>query len=74
MHCGKTLMLLRKYKNRSQVQLAKKLETSQQYISELEKREHLNGKLLDKVLQALNSNRNEWNQFRKLPPRLKIET
>jgi len=69
MHRGKTLMLLRKYKNKSQVQVAKKLLTSQQYISELEKRKHLNEQLLDRILGALNSSREERNQLENyLPP------
>ena len=37
MHSGKTLVFLRKFKNTTQQQLARKLGTTQQYISELEK-------------------------------------
>ena len=59
-------MLFRKYKNKTQVQVAKKLQISQQYISELEKRKHLHGQLLDKFLYALSSDREEWEKFKKL--------
>jgi transcriptional regulator with XRE-family HTH domain len=69
MHCGKTLTLLRKFRNTTQQQLAKKLNVKQQYISQLEKQNHINGSILDKVLKGLNSNKTEWEQFRKLPPR-----
>ena len=48
-------MLLRKFKNKSQVYVAEKLNTTQQYISELEKQEHINGEKLNRILKALNS-------------------
>ena len=72
MHCGKTLMLLRKFKNTTQQQLAKRLATSQQYISELEKQNHFSGAKLDKILKALNSTKEEWEQFRRFVPPSKI--
>jgi len=65
MHCGKTLMLLRKFKNTTQQQLAKKLATTQQYISELEKQNHFNGAKLDRLLKALNSSKEEWEQLKR---------
>jgi transcriptional regulator with XRE-family HTH domain len=69
MHCGKALMLLRKFKNKSQQWLAEKLTTTQQYIYELEKMEHINGEKLDAILKALNCSRDEWEHFKKgLPP------
>lgn len=68
MHCGKTLMLLRKFKNTTQQQLAKKLATSQQYISELEKKNHLNRSKLDKILKALNCSKEEWEKLRRFVP------
>ena len=68
MQCGKTLTLLRKFRNTTQHQLAKKLNVKQQYISQLEKQSHINESILKKILHALNSNKSEWEQFRKLPP------
>ena len=68
MHCGKTLMLLRKFKNTTQQQLAKRLATSQQYISELEKQNHFNRAKLDKILKALNCSKEEWEQLRRFSP------
>ena len=68
MQCGKTLTLLRKFRNTTQQQLAKKLNVKQQYISQLEKQNHINASILEKILKALNSNNSEWEQFRKLPP------
>ena len=65
MHCGKTLMLLRKSKNTTQQQLAKRLATTQQYISELEKQNHFTRTKLDKILKALNSSKEEWEQLRR---------
>lgn len=74
MHCGKALMLLRKFKNKSQQWLADKLNTTQQYISELEKMEHINGEKLEAILKALNTNRDEWDRFKKsLPPPMRIK-
>lgn len=69
MHCGKTLMLLRKFKNTTQQQLAKRLATSQQYISELEKQNHFNGVKLDKILKALNCSKEEWEKLKRFIPR-----
>ena len=66
MHNGKALMLLRKSKNRSQSAIAKKLNKSQQYISQFEAQQSLNGKMLDQYLAAINSNRSEWEKFKKL--------
>lgn len=68
MHCGQTLRLLRQYKGISQQTLAKKMNVKQQMISYWEKLEHLKGKTLEQLLKALNSNNNEWEQFKKLPP------
>ena len=68
MHCGKTLMLLRKFKNTTQQQLAKRLATTQQYISELEKQNHFNSAKLEKILKALNSSKEEWEQLRRFGP------
>lgn len=66
MHSGKTLMLLRKFKNKSQNFLAQKLKKSQQYISQLEKQEDIDGKQLDDLLKALNSNKEEWEKVKKM--------
>lgn len=66
MHSGKTLMLLRKFKNKSQNFLAQKLKKSQQYISQLEKQEDIDGKQLDNLLKALNSNKEEWEKVKKM--------
>lgn len=68
LHHGKTLMLLRKFKNKTQLHLAKKLNTSQQYISELEKQEHISSEKLNKILSVLNSSKEEWEKFKKLLP------
>jgi transcriptional regulator with XRE-family HTH domain len=65
MHCGKALMLLRKFKNKTQLDIAEKLNTTQQYVSELEKQEHIIGNKLNKILSALNSNKEEWEKFKK---------
>ena len=65
MHSGKTLVFLRKFKNTTQQQLARKLGTTQQYISELEKQTHFNRATLDKILKALNSSKDEWEQLKK---------
>ena len=61
-------MLLRKLKNTSQKQLAKKLNATQQYISELEGQDHFNEEKLDKILTALNSNKEEWDFLKKINP------
>ena len=66
MHSGKTLMMLRKFKNKSQDYVADQLKKSQQYVSQIEKQEDINGKLLDKLLKALNSSRNEWEKIKKM--------
>ncbi|HEU5166857.1 MAG TPA: helix-turn-helix transcriptional regulator [Chitinophagaceae bacterium] len=68
MHYGKALMLFRKFKNKTQQDIAEKLKTTQQYVSELEKQNHLNGEKLDRILTALNSNREEWENFKKILP------
>lgn len=68
MHCGKALMLFRKFKNKRQQDVAGKLNTTQQYVSELENQEHVNGDKLKKVLSALNSNKDEWEKFKRLLP------
>jgi len=68
MNSGNSLMLFRKLKNKSQNQIAKRLKTSQQYISELEKQPHIKDEIIDKFLHALNSNRDEWEKFKKLLP------
>jgi len=68
MHSGRTLMLLRKFKTITQKDIAKKLNITQQYISELEKQEHINGNKLNEILSALNSNKDEWEKFKKLLP------
>lgn len=61
-------MLFRKFKNKTQGDVAKNLNTSQQYISEVEKQKKLNDDLVDKILVALNSNREEWENFKKILP------
>lgn len=68
MHSGKSLMLFRKFNNKTQRDVAKKLRTSQQYISELEKQKYLDDKLIENVLHAMNSNREEWEKFKMLLP------
>jgi transcriptional regulator with XRE-family HTH domain len=68
MHCGEIFKILRKWKKISQQQLAKKLNTSQQYISVLEKQEHLSGEKLTMLLKGINSTREEWERFKKLTP------
>lgn len=68
MTCGETLKLVRNWKSISQRQLATKLKTSQQYISELEKSKHFNGYKLEKLLKLMNITKTEWEAFRKLPP------
>jgi transcriptional regulator with XRE-family HTH domain len=65
MHIGQSLMFFRKLKNKTQQHLAEKLNTTQQYISELEQLEHINGEKLDNILKALNSNREEFEKFKK---------
>ena len=65
MHNGQSLMLLRKLKNKTQQHIAKKINTTQQYVSELEKLEHINSEKLDSILKALNSNREEFEKFKK---------
>jgi len=66
MHCGKALMLFRKFKNKSQQDIARKLSTTQQYISELEQQENINGNKINKILNALNSTKDDWEKFKKL--------
>ena len=68
MHLGKALMLFRIFKSKTQQDIANKLNTTQQYISELEKQEHINGEKMNKILTALNSNKDEWEKFKKLLP------
>ena len=65
MHCGKALMLFRKLKNKTQQDIARKLNTTQQYVSELEKLEYINCEKLDTMLTELNSNREEFEKFKK---------
>ena len=66
-------MLLRKSKNKTQVDVAEKMNIKQQYVSELEKQKHINGETLDRILKAMNSNRDEFEKFKRvLPPHLKI--
>ena len=69
MHSGKSLMLFRKFNNKTQRDVAKKLRTSQQYISELEKQKHVDDELLHRILHALNSNLDEWEKFKALLPK-----
>jgi len=62
-------MLLRKFKNKSQSDIAGKMKKTQQYVSLMEKQKKINGKNLDEYLSALNSNRDEFEKFKKgLPP------
>lgn len=61
-------MLFRKIRNTTQKDLAKKLNTSQQYIAEVEKQKHLTDSLLDKILTALDSTREEWENFKTTLP------
>ncbi len=68
MHDGDVLQLLRKYKKISQTELAKRIYKSQETISHYEQQEHLNGKKLEQLLEALKSNKAEWNLFKKLSP------
>jgi len=68
MHCGKALMLLRKFKNKTQQDIAEKLGTTQQYISELEKQNHISVEKLNSILKALTSNREEFEKFKKTLP------
>jgi transcriptional regulator with XRE-family HTH domain len=68
MHSGKTLKLLRQYKDISQKELALRINKSQETISNWEKHEYLDGEILDLLLKALKINREEWERFRKLPP------
>jgi len=65
MHFGKALMLFRKLKNKTQQDIARKLNTTQQYVSELEKLEYINCEKLDSILKELNSNREEFEKFKK---------
>ncbi len=73
MYDGDVLQLLRKYKKISQTELAKRIYKSQETISHYEQQEHLNGKNLEQLLQALKSNKVEWNLFKKLPPPIMIK-
>ena len=66
MHCGKALMLFRKYKNKTQQDIAEELNTSQQYVSELEKQQYISSEKLNKILSVLNSSLEEWEKFKKL--------
>jgi transcriptional regulator with XRE-family HTH domain len=68
MHCGDVLKLLRNAKKMSQKELAKRIDKSQEMISHWEKQEHLNGTNLDLLLKGLESNRAEWEVFKKLTP------
>jgi len=68
MNCGQTLKVIRQWKDISQKQLADKMKTSQQYISELESKEYFNGELLQKVLKALNVIKTQWEYFKNTPP------
>lgn len=61
-------MLLRKLKNTTQEQLAKKMNATQQYVSELERQDHFNGEKLNKILRALNSSKEEWELLKKITP------
>jgi len=74
MHCGEIFKILRNWKKISQQQLAKKLNTSQQYISALEKQEHLSGEKLTMLLKGINSTREEWERFKKLTPHPLMKT
>ena len=47
---------------------AEKLMTTQQYVSELERQEHINVEKINRILNVLNSNREEWDKFRRLLP------
>ena len=69
MNSGNNLMLFRKFNKKTQRDVAKKLRTSQQYISELEKQKDLDDKLLENVIKAMNSNWDEWEKFKALLPR-----
>lgn len=66
MHYGRALMLFRKYKNKTQQDIAKKLKTTQQYVSELEKQEYINSDKLFKIILILNSSIEEWEKFIKI--------
>lgn len=58
-------MIFRKFKNKTQQDIAESLNKTQQYVSELEKQEHINGDKLNKILSALNSNWAEWEKIKK---------
>jgi transcriptional regulator with XRE-family HTH domain len=68
MHSGKTLRLLRQYKGKTQKELGDSIGKSQEMISHWEKQEHLNGEILKLLIKGLESNREEWEKFRRLPP------
>lgn len=59
-------MLLRKLKNITQDELAKRMKATQQYVSELESQDHFNGEKLNKILRALDSNKEEWELLKKI--------
>jgi transcriptional regulator len=68
MNSGNSIMLFRKFKNKTQGDIAKSLKTTQQYISELEKQPHLNDETIDKILNALNCDKDEWEKFKNILP------
>lgn len=68
MHYGESFSLLRKFKKFSQKKLADSVNKTQQYISELEQQEHLNGKNLNMLLKGISSSRDEWEKFKRLMP------
>jgi transcriptional regulator with XRE-family HTH domain len=71
MHSGKALRLLRQYKGKTQKELGDSIGKSQEMISHWEKKEHLNGEILKLLIKGLESNREVWEKFRRLPPPLK---
>ena len=68
MHSGEILKLLRQFKKISQSELAKRINRSQETISYWEQQTHLNGEVLDLLLKGLNSSKEEWERFKRLPP------
>jgi hypothetical protein len=61
---GESLMLFRKFRNITQQEIAINLNTSQQYVSEVEGRKLLDDELVGKFLGAMGSDWKEWEKFK----------